>query len=72
VTSTDSTWRAGSQQVVEVRVVEGAVPELVDDRITPLGIELVDDVRAVELLAHVLVEALEALPAAADGRLALR
>jgi hypothetical protein len=59
---------AGLQQVVEVGVVEGPVAELVDDRIARLGIDLVDDVRAVELLADVGVVAQNALPAAADRR----
>src|SRR5262249_49836310 len=57
---------AGLQEVVEVRVVEGAVAELVDDRIGGLGVELVNDVGAVELLVDVLVVAAEAFPAAAD------
>jgi hypothetical protein len=60
------------QEIVEVRVVEGAIAELVDDRIARLRIDLVDDVRAVQLPVDVLVIPAEALPAAAHRGVHLR
>src|SRR5215218_7969081 len=53
------------QEIVEVGVVEGAVAEFLDDRFAGLGVELLDDVRAVERIGDVSIDALNALPAAA-------
>ena len=48
----------GLQEVVEIGVVEGALAELLNDRVSWHWVDLVNNVRAIEFLADVFVVAL--------------
>src|SRR2546422_1077181 len=60
------------QPIGERGAVEGAVPELLDDDVVGLGVDLLDDICAVELLPDVRVESRVTFPAASGWRAALR
>jgi len=51
------------EQIVEIGVGEGAVAKFLDDRFSGFGVDLGDDVRAVERPDRVLIITLDALPA---------